>query len=376
MYLQYFDGDINEFLYEMEQYINQWVYGTVFCDIVPFIMANVLKIPIIIIDKTYTFYQVFVNYPPDEKYCINASFLNSDLSNFIVLCIFKYHYDAYVKLKSSVSYPNENILSDKNIYRDEETDKLSDISVFFCLHDNLHANACFINDGDDVHACSDMLNESCNDYLYHMKGYRIKNARNCIIGHLNVNSIRNKFDAIECILSEGLADIFAISESKLDDSFSLSQLSVTDFSIHRKDRNRHGGGVLIYVRSDIPHRRRLDLEPEPQKSYDDEVLVIETRPYKADKWFIVVFYKPPNVKDKHFATVFSELCQALQRESSHWFVMGDTNFDMKTDNLLCDLCVTYNLKNLVGGPTCFKGENPTAVDVLLSSEPISVLKVH
>ena len=49
--------------------------------------------------------------------------------------------------------------------------------------------------------------------------------------------------------------------------------------------------------------------------------------------------------------------------------MGDTNFDMKTDNLLCDLCVTYNLTNLVGGPTCFKGENPSAVDVLLSSEP-------
>ena len=48
--------------------------------------------------------------------------------------------------------------------------KLSDISVSFRLHDNLHANACFVNDGDDAHACSDMLNESCNDYLYHMKG--------------------------------------------------------------------------------------------------------------------------------------------------------------------------------------------------------------
>ena len=49
--------------------------------------------------------------------------------------------------------------------------------------------------------------------------------------------------------------------------------------------------------------------------------------------------------------------------------MGDTNFDMNADNLLCDLCVTYNLTNLVGGPTCFKGNNPSAVDVLLSSEP-------
>ena len=127
---------------------------------------------------------------------------------------------------------------------------------------------------------------------------------------------------------------------------------------------------MIYVRSDIRHRRRLDLEPVTQNSYDNEVLAIETQPSKAEKWFVVVFYKPPNVKDKHFATVFfSELCQALQRESSLWFIMVVSNFDMNADNLLCDLCVTYNLTNLVGGPTCFKGNNPSAADVLLSSEP-------
>ena len=206
MYLQYFDGDINEFLYEMELYIDHRVYDKGFCNIVPVIMANVLKVPIIIIDKMYTFYQVFVNYPPDEKYCIEVSFTNSDLSNFIILCRFIYHYDVYVKLQSSVSHPNENILSDRIIYRDEKTDKLSDISVLFCVHDNFHANACFVIDGDDTH---DMLNESCNDYLYHMRGCRIKNARNCSIGYLNVNSIRKKFDAIECILNGGLADIFA-----------------------------------------------------------------------------------------------------------------------------------------------------------------------
>ena len=94
--------------------------------------------------------------------------------------------------------------------------------------------------------------------------YRLDNPRNCVIGHLNVNSIRNKFDAVECVLNEGLLDIFAISESKLDDSFPLSQFSVTDFSIHRRGRNRYGGGIMFYVRSNIPHRRRADLEPEPK----------------------------------------------------------------------------------------------------------------
>ena len=84
---------------------------------------------------------------------------------------------------------------------------------------------------------------------------------------------------------------------------------------------------------------------------------------------MVVLYKPPKVKDKSFELSFSDLCNALQNESSHWFVMGDIIFYMNSDKPLYDLCVMYNLSNLVVGPTCFKNDNPTAVDVLLSSEP-------
>ena len=49
--------------------------------------------------------------------------------------------------------------------------------------------------------------------------------------------------------------------------------------------------------------------------------------------------------------------------------MGDINFDMSSNNTLSDSCVLYNLSNLVVGPTCFNGDKPSAVDVLLSSEP-------
>ena len=49
--------------------------------------------------------------------------------------------------------------------------------------------------------------------------------------------------------------------------------------------------------------------------------------------------------------------------------MGDINFDMSCNNTLSDSCVLYDLSNLVVGPTCFKGDKPSAVDVLLSSEP-------
>ena len=50
-----------------------------------------------------------------------------------------------------------------------------------------------------------------------MQKYRNTNPGNCIIGHLNINSIRNKFDAVECILSEGFSvcDIFDDEDDRL-----------------------------------------------------------------------------------------------------------------------------------------------------------------
>ena len=44
---------------------------------------------------------------------------------------------------------------------------------------------------------------------------RIKNANRLIIGHLNVNSLRNKFEMLEELIKDKI-DILLISETKLD----------------------------------------------------------------------------------------------------------------------------------------------------------------
>ena len=46
-----------------------------------------------------------------------------------------------------------------------------------------------------------------------------------VIGHLNVNSMRNKFEALKCIIKENL-DILVISETKLDDTFPKNQFTL------------------------------------------------------------------------------------------------------------------------------------------------------
>ena len=51
----------------------------------------------------------------------------------------------------------------------------------------------------------------------------------------------------------GKIDILLISETKLDDSFPSSQFYIPGFgSPFRLDRSMHGGGLLLYVRNDIP----------------------------------------------------------------------------------------------------------------------------
>ena len=48
-------------------------------------------------------------------------------------------------------------------------------------------------------------------------------------------------------------DIFMISETKIDNSFPISQFTMTGYSIpFRLDRTSHRGGILLFVREDIP----------------------------------------------------------------------------------------------------------------------------
>ena len=48
-------------------------------------------------------------------------------------------------------------------------------------------------------------------------------------------------------------DIFAVTETFLDLTVDNAELEIDGYNLYRKDRNRHGGGVAIYIRSVIPH---------------------------------------------------------------------------------------------------------------------------
>ena len=64
--------------------------------------------------------------------------------------------------------------------------------------------------------------------------------------------LRNKFEALKYIV-RGNLDILVVTESKLDDSFPIEQFHMDGYlPPFRADRDKEGGGVIIYVRDDIP----------------------------------------------------------------------------------------------------------------------------
>ena len=69
---------------------------------------------------------------------------------------------------------------------------------------------------------------------------------------MNINSIRNKFETLSSLIA-GNIDICVISETKIDESFPKKQFLIDGFSPpFRLDRNKYGGGVLVYIRDGIP----------------------------------------------------------------------------------------------------------------------------
>ena len=101
---------------------------------------------------------------------------------------------------------------------------------------------------------------------------------NVIVGLLNVNSIASKFDAIKAIIL-GSIDVMVFCETKLDDSYPTAQFVIDGFKKpFRLDRNSNGGGILIYVRSDIP----CSLKKDFNLSEDIEGLFIEINLRKSE----------------------------------------------------------------------------------------------
>ena len=99
---------------------------------------------------------------------------------------------------------------------------------------------------------------SPSDTVAKLNEMRCKHPKNIILSYININSIRNKLSNLETLVGD-LVDVLSIAETKIDDSFSSSSLMINSFKRpYRLDISDSSGGILTYVRKDIPSRLLTD----------------------------------------------------------------------------------------------------------------------
>ena len=163
---------------------------------------------------------------------------------------------------------------------------------------------------------------------------------------------------------KGKVDIIVITESKLDHTFPDSSFRISGYNKpFRKDRNRNGGGILVFIRDDIPCK-----ELQINFFNEFEVLFIEAN-LSYSKWLFVTCYHPPNQNDYLFFRKLSNQIDFYSKTYDNFFIAGDLNCQ-ETEPTLSEFLNMHSAQNIVKEETCFKSiDNPSCIDLFLTNKP-------
>ena len=147
-----------------------------------------------------------------------------------------------------------------------------------------------------------------------------KNADRPIIGQLNINSIASKFEPLVSLFKDNV-DLLMVSETKVDNTFPLEQFKIEGYSRPiRLDRNRNGGGVMVFPRIDLPcHELKSHKIP-----IDLECTFLELR-IRQSKWLVVAGYNPHKNKISYFLENISKALDIYLPKYENLLLIGDWN---------------------------------------------------
>ena len=166
------------------------------------------------------------------------------------------------------------------------------------------------------------------------------------------------------MLVQNKIDILVITETKLDDSFPVSQFLIDGFHTpYRFDRKRGAGGVMIYVSKDITSKQLY------KHSFADDIegIFIEINLRKSKWWLLFGTYHPPSQPDSYYFENVSSALDIYTKFYNKILLIGDFNAE-DSEPCLSDFLYKHDCKNLVKDKTCFKNtENPCRIDLILTN---------
>ena len=158
-------------------------------------------------------------------------------------------------------------------------------------------------------------------------------------------------------------DLLLISETKIDSSFPTAQFHIDGYTIHRRDRGENGGGLLLYVREDVPSAL-LKTDSEIEAFYVELTI-------RKKKWLLCCSCNPNKTFiTKHLAEIGRNR-DLFSSKYDNFILLGDFNSE-PCEQPMRDFCHVYNCQNIIKDKTCFKNpHNPSCVDLFITNRPKS-----
>ena len=119
-----------------------------------------------------------------------------------------------------------------------------------------------------IHVTRKFVSSNCTNFRKADSATSILNSNfdTYTIISMNIDSIRGKKLELLAFLDFHQPHVVAIQETKIDSSVATSELfpETCPYSVYRKDRNIHGGGVMLLIHKDISHMPITELENDSE----------------------------------------------------------------------------------------------------------------
>ena len=164
--------------------------------------------------------------------------------------------------------------------------------------------------------------------------------------------------------------VLCLNETKLDSTVRDNDLTIKGFHpIFRKDRDRHVGGVAIYIRNEIKFLQREDMKT------DFESLTVEIIRY-VKPILVTTIYRPPDSVVEMFDKI-DGLLYKLESENKESIIAGDMNCNLmkEGDNDTKHIKHIYNsfsYTQLTENATQTTVDTMTLIDHLATTRPMTI----
>ena len=216
------------------------------------------------------------------------------------------------------------------------------------------------------HGSIDDDNKSPLHDIANIKGFKIA----CI----NINSLHKHIDEIRYILMSGPLEVLAVNESKLDNTITDGEIHIPGYVITWKDRNRHGGGVALYIKENISFSVRHDLAPAQLEI----ICLVINLPYNRS-FLVSTWYRPPSANINLFED-YAKFLEKCDNTNKQLLVLGDMNCDYFKNppdshtQKLQFLSSIYQLQQLISEPTRVTNMSATLIDLIFTNESHNISK--